>query len=150
MRIDPIARSTQRKTAFNQTCDENCAKAETADVGGFEDTQTTRIRCARQLRLGAETAAYLLDKVCQPGFRRLRAGSPHDLDRFNRGYERAAQRLQTIKVEHCLRQLGVRNISFHGPGNLLSERQFVEKPNQLAAQVTRTAAQGNCADVTGK
>ncbi len=62
VRIDPIARRAQRKPAFDQSGDENCAKAQAANVGCFEHAQAVAIGRAKELRLRTERAAHFLKK----------------------------------------------------------------------------------------
>src|SRR6185369_4860780 len=99
--IDPIARRTQRETAFNQSGNKDSTKAQTADIRRFEHAQTIAIGCAKDLRLRNKRAAHFLKESREPNAIGCLCA---ELDALDGGDKGATQFFQGIEVEHHLRQ----------------------------------------------
>src|SRR6185437_7572847 len=122
MRVDPVAGRAQGKAAFDQSRDEDCAKAKPARVGGFQNSQTRSISSADCLRLRNQAAARFTDESVQL-YRAcvLRVQGLRQYDALNRCRKRAPQHLQAVEVEHRLREIFISKRSSEWTSNLFAK-----------------------------
>src|SRR2546425_2763555 len=146
MRINPIARRTQRESAFDQARDEDSPKAQPTHVGCLKHAQAPHIRRAEHLRLRAEATTYLCNErpelSCLPFFS-LTTEVRSDLNALNSRHKSAPQGFEAIEVEHGLRQFPVFNRASDGPGDLLAKAELIQQPDQRKTQLGWLAFSGN-------
>ena len=65
VRIEPVARSSQRKASFDHPGNEDCPKAQPADIGGLKHAQSIAISNIQRQHLRAQRPFNFVDKMSQ-------------------------------------------------------------------------------------
>src|SRR5689334_189913 len=146
VRIDPIARSRQRKTTFSKSGDKDRTHSQTAHIGSFEHAQAVAIGRAEDLRLRGERTSHFLKKRREPRYSRV----SRELNAFDRRDECTAQRFERIEVEHHLRELLLVGRLPRGLRNLIAEAETIQQSHELSAQCRRFSLTRNSVQQLGK